>query len=203
MKSFNDFRELLDHEFRNVEPLVSMYGIRLDKSDGVKEAFGLQDLKSADYFANIKDTDIVLEFSDLGSQVDRVLNQIAEIKKSDISSGLKKEVAGNFRKSVAQEARNKYVSTCLLFSTLRDNCQDRVTDVPELPDGCKFIVVYAPFRDELSTSDTDIARFIEYMRDNLVTMIPDEICNKVEVLPLDLFKHRYEPKQPQPTDAQS
>lgn len=192
MRSFEDFRESLDHEFKDVEPIVGLYGIRLDKNDGIKATFGLQDLKSADYFTNLKRSDVILEFSDIGRQIDKTITDIAEVKQSDMSKQLKRKLSGDLRKELGQEARDKYKDTCLLFSTLRDQFQDKVTGVPELSDGCKFIVVYAPFRADLSNSKIDIVRFIEVMKDNLVTMIPDELCNKVEVLTLDIFKRRYE-----------
>ena len=191
MWSINEFCELLDHELRELEPLSDLYGVRLDESWGVKQFCGMQTLKSVDFLVTLKGSHVFLEFSDIGSQIDSTLAKIEVLDNAkDLPKGLKRNLAKSLKVSIGREARDKYKDTCTLFT----HVSEKLTDTPSLAKGCKFIVVYAPLRDNFSASTTEIVKFIDHMQNSLATMIPDDMFHRVEIITLDVFKSRYEAK---------
>jgi len=192
MWSINEFCEPLDHEFPDAPPLAGFNGVRLDEDWGVKQFCGMQALKSTDFLVLLKGKHAFLEFSDIGLQIDSTLQKVKALKESNVSDQLTKELGKKLRKAVSQEARDKYKDTCTLFSRITDYQNEKLSDSPLLAKGCKFIIVYAPFRKELQNSPADLVRFIDHMQNNLATSIPDEMFHQVEIITLDAFRNRYE-----------
>ena len=192
MWSINEFCEPLDHEFRDIAPITGLYGVRLDEKWGVKQFCDLQTLKSTDFLVLLKGKHAFLEFSDIGSQIDRTLEDIKAVEESNLSKARKRSLSKKFRTEVNQEARDKYKDTCMLFSRIANIESKKLHDAPPVSKGCKFIIVYAPFREELQSSPADLARVIDQMQNNLATSIPDEMFYGVEVITLDAFRKRYE-----------
>lgn len=188
--SINEFCEPLDHEFGNdIEPLPSQNrGVRIDEDWGLKQYCEHQQLKSVDFLMRTKSGYCFLEFSDIGRQIDQTLQKISEVRASEnMSRALKKNITNGLRRSVSQEARNKYTDTCLIFS----HAADHLCDSPELSKGCKFLIVYAPFSDHIQNSKEDLFKFLDYMKDSLTTAIPDAMFHKVEIITLDIFRKKY------------
>ena len=188
MWSINEFCEPLDHEFSGIEPLPdNLRGVRLDEDWGLKQHCGRRELKSVDFLIQTKTGYCFLEFTDIGRQIDNTLKKIATVSESsDLPRPLKREITKKLRNDVSSEARDKYLQTCQIFS----QAQKQLCDVPQLSNGCKFLIVYAPLNQQLRNSDIEIYRFLDYMKNSLITAIPDEMFLKIEIITLDMFlKH--------------
>ena len=182
--SINEFCEALDHEFNGIDPLVDLYGVRLDESWGLKQFCGMQTLKSVDFLVRHKASYLFLEFSDIGRQIDKVFKEIEVIKGSNLDKTFKRSQSKKIKKAVGREAKDKYLATCQIFSHT-DGCLD---DSPALSKGCKFVVVFAPIENHLPNGrKIEIMKFIQNMENNLKSMIPDDMFHGVKIVPLEVF----------------
>lgn len=183
-RSINDFLEELDHKFKDVFPLTGHYGFKLDEQRGIKQYCGKQSLKSVDYLVSNEEKHHFVEFSDIGRQIDAMFNEIAAIRElPELDKNFKKRLFKNIKSSVNNEARDKYKDTCTIFFHI-DDC---LSDAPSIPKGCKFVIVYSPLDGHLKNSKIEIVKFIDMMKTNLTTSLPDDMCHGVQIIPIDVY----------------
>jgi hypothetical protein len=185
MRSLNDFRERINHEFDDIAITLTIFGLKID-GDGLKKHCKLNALKSVDYIYPKNNKFPLVEFSDLARQKNQILQHITEIKSSQgLSSSLKRELILKKHKEVHTELVQKYKDTLTIIS----NLTKYISDVPEnLQNKNKYYIVVAPFHAEIEDSrKPEIARFLDALKDKITLAIPDEIFVGVEVIRIEDF----------------
>lgn len=209
MTSINEFCEVLDHEFRAVEPLTDIEGIKIDGEEGLKVHCKAGKLRSVDYLITLKGEPHFIEFSDITGQINDLLNEKSllnqALREKDANEDksarthkrkLLKKLSKDRDQKVRYETGTKYKDTYLLFLI----APNYLSDVPALAEGCPLLVIYSDLESHcdkqhptknFSNNEHEIMRFMDYLEDSVVDMIPDAMFKGVKFLSLSEFKRDY------------
>jgi hypothetical protein len=189
MKSMNDFHVAIDHEFAGIDQISSLRGYQIDRDDGIKCHCNLHQLKSVDYYYGYQGKHYKLEFTDLLSQLKQKEAICEELKAAMGSCKARTNILKMVMNSIHQEIVTKFKDTLHISRALHKN----LTDVPQEIHECKMklIVVTKPMNQEHLSTQQELVKFFEYVKDSLRNSIPHEMFHGVEVIPLDLFQSKY------------
>lgn len=184
MRSFNDFSERMEHEFRDLELSLIVFGFKVD-GEGLKKYCKLNELKSVDYIYKENNKFYLIEFSDLATQRNDNLKNIDYIKSSlkENKALLKKQKETEYNE-INRELVQKYKDTLIIASTLKNYLSDFPSDLRLN----KYCVIYAPFHKEVEENrKVEITRFLDMLQSKITQAIPDEIFCGVKVIPIEKF----------------
>jgi hypothetical protein len=190
MQSLNDFIELMDHEFEDVKIKLTKEGIKLDgNTNSLKNHCKLNAYKSVDYIYFKDNTYPLIEFSDIGRQQNKILEEIDKIKKSDLDTNLRSKIIREFHKKVHKELVEKYKDTLSIISRID-------THVSEIPTNLKkqsyiYNIVVPPLHNEICDKKLEVARFLDDLESKITLAIPDEIYEKVQIILIDIFENQH------------
>ncbi|HHQ4724051.1 hypothetical protein [Aeromonas veronii] len=178
-KSLSDYLELIAHELPRESFSLLLSAYKVDGRDGIKCHCECRDMKSVDYFYAISNGCRMIEFSDLELQFNSIQNKIAEIKSSDISKPLKKEIVTKYNKEIVKEFSTKYQHSYLI----RNQLDRAFLDVPNgMVDGqleYHIIISRPDSRDE--NENMDFTRFLEAFSGKIMQSIPDTMICPIRV----------------------
>lgn len=172
-KSLSDFLELIAHELPRESFSLLLSAYKVDGRDGIKCHCECRDMKSVDYFYALSDGCRMIEFSDLESQFNSISGKIAEIKGSDISKPLKREIVTNYNKEIVKEFSTKYQHSFLI----RNQLDKAFLDVPNGMVGGQLeyhIIISRPDSSD-ENENMDFTRFLETFSGKIMQSIPDSM----------------------------
>ena len=187
MKSLNDFLELMDHEFGEIGIELGVYGLKVDgDNNGLKQHCNLNKLKSVDYIYKENNKFPLIEFSDIYRQQNAILAEIDQLKSCDLSRSLRTDLVKERHKKILSELVQKFKDTLTIISKLHNH----ISDIPEnlQNQSQEYRIVYAPFHPEIAEDKKqDLVRFLDRLKDNITTAIPNEMCERVRVIHIANF----------------
>ncbi len=181
-----DFLEEMQHEFPEHNGIeVNRAGFKVD-GQGIKYHCKLNTLKSVDYFeVNDKHGFVLVEFSDLLRQNEQIEKTIKDIKESNITPCQRTKLIREQYKKINQELVSKYKDSITLNKLMHSSVENIP---PELNSVGKYVVVVTPQDKSLPNStQMDIHRFLDTLKDKIRNSIPKELYTSVVVLHLDTF----------------
>ncbi len=178
-KSLSDFLELITHELPRESFSLLLSAYKVDGKDGIKCHCECRDMKSVDYFYALANGCRMIEFSDLELQFNSIKIKIAEIKSSDISKPLKKEIVTKYNKEIVKEFSTKYQHSFLIRNQLDKSFSD-------IPNGMVngqleyHIIISRPDSSD-ENENMDFTRFLEAFSGKIMQSIPDSMLCPIRV----------------------
>lgn len=178
-KSLSDFLELITHELPRESFSLLLSAYKVDGKDGIKCHCECRDMKSVDYFYALANGCRMIEFSDLELQFNSIKIKIAEIKSSDISKSLKKEIVTKYNKEIVKEFSTKYQHSFLIRNQLDKSFSD-------IPNGMVngqleyHIIISRPDSSD-ENENMDFTRFLEAFSGKIMQSIPDSMLCPIRV----------------------
>lgn len=182
MPSISDYLEKMDHEFSDLNLVLNKEGYRVDNG-GIKDHCNLQSLKSVDYFYIISGKTLLVEFSDIELQHDKITSDIRKIRSSDLDKQLKTVLVKERHKEISKEICGKYKDTLIIKNQLSDHFPD-VPDCMRPLSKEELVIVVNNIK---SQNKLEIARFYDSLRSKIITAIPKEMLGKVSFITIDFF----------------
>lgn len=179
------FYELMDHEFANIQIRHDKSGYRVDRN-GIKLHCKYANLKSVDYFHEINQKINFVEFSDLARQHSVIMDKIVQFKNCNLP---KCEITKNIRrlhKEIGSELKTKYLDSI----TIARKIPQVFVNAPEwLSQGAsRYVVVVAPISEAIEESKReDVARVLEKLKDDLTCSIPDDLLLSIKIVSVENF----------------
>ena len=189
MQQWNDFKEKMEHEFdRKTSPYIHISllkeGYKLDGQKGIKTNIGFNQYKSVDYIA---DTSLLalVEFSDLLSQQNSIMNQIQRLKDSDFSNKDSREVSKSLRTKIQKELVDKYKDSLLIIEQMQKSsyCSQLAEQYQKNETLKEYWVVIAPFHPSIEKENrVELAKFLDQLKNNITTALPKVLNITVRIV---------------------
>ena len=199
-RDFNDFYETLEHEFSDIDVTINSKGYKIDGNDGIKITAGYRDYKSADYFAYLNKTSLIIEFSNLQQHYENVEYKKQAIIRDCIN--LKKNerrIYDDFLKTLNHEIKNELCSKFKDTVSISENAEDKLSNVPEWirDNNRSYFIIVSPFqpskeeaaqkRKRKPVSESDFIRYLDNLSDKIKHDLPNHKYRKVIVITLTHF----------------
>lgn len=175
----------MDHEFSELQHLaVGREGFRIDK-EGIKKHCNLSELKSVDYFEDHTEKGFLLiEFSDLFKQDDRVQSDIESLNACNLDKRQKKQLKKQYYREIHQELVKKFKDSRLIATDLPNHFINIPTS---FANEAQFVIVLPSFEIQGKRTKAEIARFVDILKDKVISSLPRHYFSSVSVIPLDIF----------------
>jgi len=194
MYQWNGFKEKMDHELdrkpnSTVHLSLLREGYKLD-GNGIKKQLGFNSLKSVDYIAENNALALV-EFSDLYSQQNVLLSLSKTLYKSQaISNKDTKQINKKLWQTIQKELTDKYKDTLLIIEQMQKNnfCSKLEEHYKNDETVKKYWIIVSPFHPDIKEENKpELARFLDNLKDNIATSLPNKWNIKVQIIFIENF----------------
>lgn len=186
--SLSGFLRVVEHEFDGVSYDVPYMGYKMDGEDGIRNSYGLTQLKSVDYFTHISGASYFIEFSDLLRQRNMISERISKIKTSNLDKETKRCLIKKENAAMHTELINKYMQSRYPIELVAEKEPDILTKE------CKkiYLAVYAPPHSSIPQSSlVELFRFLDILKSGVSSQINKRFCTEFLMLSFeDFIKHR-------------
>jgi len=187
MKQWEQYKELMDHEIKDLNIKLTASGYKLDGKQGIKIGLKFNKLKSVDYISDDEKLRLV-EFSDLYSQQHSLLQKISDIKTSEDESAFvltskRKQIKAAYN-IINKELAEKYVGTKHLIDHMQITapCAELASAHQDTNTPSYYhIVISNPNKNIAPENLIELNRFFEHLASTVNEKIPSQWNVKVRV----------------------
>ncbi|EGQ8067568.1 hypothetical protein G5Y10_000779 [Vibrio parahaemolyticus] len=190
-RTFQSFKELLDHELPLEHIKLTHEGFKIDgnTNDSLKGYCKFSDLKSADYFCCREQKVYVIEFSDIIDQQLNILLKIDEIKCSNLPKAHKQDLCRHYLRELVQEMKEKFRDTDTIYHSLSGHFDDLDDEFNKAYHQCTLVFSDERLKDpEIpKLKKIELAKFLSTLASRITNSIPNHVNARVVIAPISEF----------------
>lgn len=190
-RTFQSFKELIDHELPLEQIKLTHEGFKIDgkTNESLKGYCKFSDLKSADYFVCKEGKVYVIEFSDIIDQQLKILLKIDEVKCSNLPKEHKSDICKSYFRKLVQEMKEKFRDTDTIYHSLSSHFDDLDVEFTNTYHQCTLVFSDKRLEDPSipKLKKIELAKFLTTLGSRITNSIPNHVNARVVIAPISKF----------------